>query len=409
MTQTTTTQWSKIRYLSLARAFSLLGTELTMFTLVFREKDQGPLAVALLFIVGTVPMIIFAPWAGTIADRVSTKVAVPIFSAIAGLAVLAQTLPLQNWAIFSLLFLANTCASVVGPCWSKLIPVLATPEDTGRAMGVVQTYFSVAGLIGPSIAGILVKQTGYFWTFVIDGLATIFIAVVPFLLNINHEPEELKAGEKTDVAEGFKFLMKNALLRSLVIMIFALVLCISIVNVGDVFLMTDILGADAFIYALVGTGFAVGTFVFSALAGSLKLSLKAQLVVVGVGSLCLATCCLLVGVAPNYWVIMGLWFVAGGANATLNTYGVGMMIPAVPREVQGRVFAAFSAITSVASIGSMSMAGFLINAFGVREIFVISGVLSVLSVLLLYPSVYREQSKIIEAGEAKPTEPVPAS
>lgn len=399
MTSTVVTQWSKIRYLSLARAFSFLGTELTIFTLVFREKDQGPLAVALLFIIGTLPMIIFSPWAGTIADRVSTRVAVPIFSVIAGCAVLAQTLQLENWAVFVLLFIANTAASVVGPSWQKLLPVLAAPEDLGRAMGTAQTYFSVAGLLGPSIAGLLVKQTGFFWTFFIDGVATLFIAFVPFLLNINHKPEELKEGETTDIAQGFKFLTGNSLLRSLVIMIFALVLCISIVNVGDVFLITDILGADSLIYGLVGTGFAVGMFLMSAFSSTLKIGLKAQLVIVGAGSICLAACGLLVGVAPNYWVIMGLWFIAGGANAILNTYGVAMMINVVPNEVQGRVFAAFSAITAVASIGSMSMAGFLIDAFGVREIFVISGALSMVAVALLYPSVYREQSKIIAAAK----------
>ena len=51
------TQWSKIQAMALARAFSLLGTELTIFTLVFREKDQGPAAVAALFIVGTTAMV----------------------------------------------------------------------------------------------------------------------------------------------------------------------------------------------------------------------------------------------------------------------------------------------------------------------------------------------------------------
>ncbi|MEY4348931.1 MAG: hypothetical protein RL719_228 [Actinomycetota bacterium] len=396
-----TTEWSKIRYLALARAFSFLGTELTIFTLVFREKEQGPIEVALLLIIGTLPMIIFSPLAGTIADRVSTRVAVPIFSVISGFAVLAQTLQLDTWAVFALLFIANTAASVVGPSWQKLLPVLAAPDDLGRAMGTAQTYFSVAGLLGPSIAGLLVKQTGFFWTFFIDGVATLFIALVPFLLNINHKPEELKEGEKTDMAQGFKFLIGNALLRSLVIMIFALVLCISIVNVGDVFLVTDILGADSLIYGLVGTGFAVGMFLMSAFSSSLKIGHKAQLIMVGAGSICMAVCGLLVGVAPNYWVIMGLWFLAGGANAILNTYGVAMMINVVPHEVQGRVFAAFSAITSVASIGSMSMAGFLIDAFGVREIFVIAGALSVLAVLLLFPSVYREQSKIIAASEAE--------
>jgi hypothetical protein len=48
----------------------------------------------------------------------------------------------------------------------------------------------------------------------------------------------------------------------------------------------------------------------------------------------------------------------------------------------------------------MSVAGLLIGALGVREVFVVAGVLSILVVLVLFPSVYREQRKIIELADA---------
>jgi MFS family permease len=396
MVSATSTQWSKIQAIAIARAFSLLGTELTIFTLVFRDKDFGPAAVAALFIVGTLPMIIFAPWSGTVADKYSTKAVIPIASLIGGAAILAQTLPLDTWAVLALLFVANTCATVVGPTWGKLIPILATKEDLGRAMGTTQTYFSLAGLAGPVVAGFLISQTGFFWTFVIDAVATTFIATVPFLLNVNHQPTKGETGEKTDVAAGFKFLFTNSLLRALVLMIFFMVLAVSVVNVGDVFLITDILGGNAQIYGLVGTGFAIGTLSFSAFAASKKIRQMSELRAVGIGALVLAACTLAVGLAPNYWVVMALWALAGASLAPLNTYGVAMMVKVVPHEVQGRVFAAFGALVSVASIGSMSVAGLLIGALGVREVFVVAGVLSILVVLVLFPSVYREQRKIIE-------------
>lgn len=63
MIEPTKTQWGKIQGIALARAFSLLGSGLTMFTLIFREQKAGPAAVALLLIVGTLPVIIFSPWA----------------------------------------------------------------------------------------------------------------------------------------------------------------------------------------------------------------------------------------------------------------------------------------------------------------------------------------------------------
>lgn len=386
--------------MALARAFSLLGTELTIFTLVFREKDQGPAAVAALFIVGTLPSILFAPIAGTIADRFSTRQVIPIASVIGGASIFALSQPLDTWAIWLFLFVANSCASVVGPTWGKLTPTLAKKEDIGRAMGTIQSYFSIAGLFGPAVAGILVARTGYFVTFIIDAIATTFIAFVPYLIKVNHKPEALKAGEKTDLAGGFKFMFKSPLLRSLVILVFGMVLCISVVNVGDVFLLTDIMGADSFIYGLVGTGFALGTLLFSAIAGAKKVKPKTELIILGYGMAILSLSGFAVGVAPNYWVIMGVWFVAGMANATINSYGVGMMIKETPHEVQGRVFAAFGSIIAVASIGSMSVAGYLIGAFGVREVFVIAGLSAFIAFAVLFPTVYREQTKIIKASSA---------
>ena len=398
MLEVTKTQWSKIQAMAIARAFSLLGTELTIFTLVFREKDQGPAAIAALFIVGTLPMILFAPWAGTIADRFSTKTVIPIASVIGGAAIFAQAQELPNYLILTLLFIANTCASVVGPTWGKLTPTLAKKEDIGRAMGTIQSYFSIAGLFGPALAGFLVDRTGYVITFMIDGFLTTFIALVPFLIKVNHIPQPLEPGEKTSVAAGFKFMMDNPLLRSLVILVFGMVLCISVVNVGDVFLLTEIMGASSFIYGLVGTGFAAGTLIFSAFTGSRKVNPKTELIILGFGMAILSLSGFGVGIAPNYWFIMVIWFIAGMGNATINAYGVGMMIKVTPMEVQGRVFAAFGAIVSVASIGSMSVAGLLIDAFGVREVFVIAGSLAFVAFAVLFPTVYREQMKQIKAS-----------
>ncbi len=397
MLETAKTQWSKIQAMALARAFSLLGTELTIFTLVFREKDQGPAAVAALLIVGTIPVILFSPLAGTIADRFSTRQVIPLASVIGGASIFTLSQPLETWAIWALLFIANSCASVVGPTWGKLTPTLAKKEDIGRAMGTIQSYFSMAGLFGPALAGILVKETGFVATFLIDGFLTTFIAIVPFLIKVNHKPEALKDGEKTDIAQGFKFMMNNPLLRSLVILVFGMVLCVSVVNVGDVFLITNIMGANSFIYGLVGTGFAIGTLLFSSIAGAKKVKPRTELIILGYGMAILSLSGFAVGLAPNYWFIMGVWFVAGMANATINSYGVGMMIKVTPHEVQGRVFAAFGAIISVASIGSMSLAGYLIGAFGVREVFVIAGLLAFIAFVVLFPTVYREQLKLIKA------------
>lgn len=398
MLETTKTQWSKIQTMAIARAFSMLGSELTLFTLVFREKDKGPAAVAALFIVGALPMIVFAPWAGTIADRFSTKAVIPLLSVLGGAAIFCQTQRLDTWLILVLLFIANTCGSIVGPTWGKLTTILATKEDFSRASGIIQSYFSVASLTGPILAGFLIKTTGYVWTFAIDGFFTTMIALVPFILRVNHKPGALKEGEKTNVTEGFRFLMKQPLLRSLVIMVFAMVFCMSVINVGDIFLITKIMHADSLIYSLVGAGFMLGTLLFSVVSGSKKISLTSELIVLGIGLTFLSLAGLAVGLSPNYWWVIPIWFMAGLGNGAINTYGVGMMLRVIPHEVQGRVFAAFNAILSTAGIGSMALAGAVIGFFGVREVFIVAGSLAFLSFAVFFPTVYKEQLKIIKAN-----------
>jgi len=392
------TQWSKIQGMALARAFSILGSQLTIFTLVFREQASGPTAIAVLFIVGTLPVIIFSPWAGSIADRFSTRQIVPPFSIIGGAAVFALALDTEHWITLVLLFLANTCLSVVGPTWGKLIPVLATKDDTGRAMGTIQSYFAIAGLFGPFLAGFLVDNTGYVLTFMIDGIVTTLIAIVPFVLGINFVPKERVVGEKSQIMEGYRFMMSSPLLRSLVILVFGLVFCVSVINVGDIFLITEEMGASKTIYGLVGTGFAVGMLLTNLLVSQKKVSARTELVVLGFGMATLSVSGFFVGISPNYWVVMVVWFIAGAANATINSYGVGMMIKETPHEVQGRVFAAFGAVVSVASIGSMGIAGFAVESFGVREVFIFAGISAVVAFLILFPTVYKEQSKIIKAS-----------
>jgi MFS family permease len=158
------------------------------------------------------------------------------------------------------------------------------------------------------------------------------------------------------------------------------------------------LKADAFIYGWVGSCFGAGTLLFSFYAGSKKLSPKTELKVLGAGMALLSLSGFLVGLSPNYWIIMVVWFLAGMGNATINSYGVTMMIKETPHEVQGRVFAAFGAIVSVASIGSMSVAAGVIGMFGVREVFIAAGAAAFIAFLVFFPTVYKEQSKIIKKG-----------
>jgi len=102
------TNWSKIRAIALTRALSFLGSELTIFALILREKDSGATTVSLILILGALPLILFAPWAGKIADKYSTRAVVLTASLIQALLIFSLTMDGPKWLTFVALFLSNS-------------------------------------------------------------------------------------------------------------------------------------------------------------------------------------------------------------------------------------------------------------------------------------------------------------
>ena len=61
----TETQWLKIQILSAANGLSFLGSALTTFAVVLRDKNAaGAAGVAALFLCMLIPSIFLSPWAG---------------------------------------------------------------------------------------------------------------------------------------------------------------------------------------------------------------------------------------------------------------------------------------------------------------------------------------------------------
>ena len=54
----TSTQWGKARAVSIFRAFSMLGSEITLFVLVLRERGRGATYVSVLMAAGLVSFLI---------------------------------------------------------------------------------------------------------------------------------------------------------------------------------------------------------------------------------------------------------------------------------------------------------------------------------------------------------------
>jgi MFS family permease len=390
-----TTQWGKLRFLALAGAFSWMGSTLTTFTVALRYKDvYGPIGVSAIMLAMVVPTIIAAPYGGLLADKVSSRILIPSLMTVMGLSSLMLAFDLGfAWSLV-FLFITAVCGTPVGAAFSATLPEYSTPDDLPRVNGLMQTGSSLGSMFGPGLAGLLVSATGnYSWPFIIDAVSFWVLAASFLLLGLNRKPHPHQEGQKLSALAGLKVILSDQLVRSVVILILVLILSISVLNVGEVFLVINILHANAFVYGMVSACFALGSMLGAAATTVVKFPDRrhAGAVVVSVGVL--SASMLVIAFAWHWAVVAVVWFVAGCFNSVLNAYGVSLVMNRTPEDVRGRVMASLGAIFSMGNVTSMGLGGILLGVFGVRPVFVVAGVICVVAFVVLSPAVLRAANR----------------
>nr|WP_231713610.1 MFS transporter [Arthrobacter sp. zg-Y916] len=194
-------------------ALSAIGTQLTLVAVSLEVYDltRSSLYVGMLGVVGLVPLILAGLYGGSVVDAYDRR-KVALFSAVVlwlttiGIAVQAW-LGLDNvWLLFVLVAINSGAGGLNHPARSAIIPRLIRPELLPAANALSMITFGLAMAIGPLLAGVLVGQVGYGWTYTIDVVT--FTAAMWALYRLKPMPpvgQVQKAGLKS-VLEGFTFL-----------------------------------------------------------------------------------------------------------------------------------------------------------------------------------------------------------
>ena len=375
-----------------------MGSTLTTVAVVRQYKDEyGPNGVSAIMLSMILPTILAAPYAGVLADKVRAAVLLPVLLSVMGLSTFMLSFDLGF--IWSLVFLAitATCGTPVGASFNATLANYSTPDDLPRVMGLLQTGSSLGSMLGPGLAGYLVTVTGSFaWSFRIDAATFFILAFAVVALRIDRKPQPHNKDEKIRAMDGVKVIMKNDLVRALVILITMMIFAVSVINIGEVFLVMDILGADAITYGIVAATFALGSVLGAVTTSALKVPEKYHALISVVSLVVLCLVMLILAVAWHWIVVAIVWFIAGFFNAGLNAYGISLIMNRTPEEIRGRVMASVRAMFSTASVVGMGVAGLLIAGFGIRNVFGAAGIACVVILALLAPAVLKASRRLVD-------------
>ena len=91
------TPFLKLQLLSMAAGLSYMGSSLTTFAVILRDKDAvGPAGVSIILLAMLVPNVLMAPFSGQIADRYPSRRVVPL--ALSAMAVSTLSIALMPLA-----------------------------------------------------------------------------------------------------------------------------------------------------------------------------------------------------------------------------------------------------------------------------------------------------------------------
>ncbi|MGW3806554.1 MFS transporter [Micromonospora sp. NPDC005113] len=390
-------RWSDVWLAATARGTTICGDFLaaTALALALQGAGAGGLAVSGLLLAATLPLVVLAPLAGRLADRVDSRT-------------LLVTVGLAQAAICALLALVDQPVLVVGlvallacglavtqPCLAALLPAMVRPGDLPRAGAISQTAVSLGALGGPVLAGLLVGQFGTRVPLLLDAATYLALVVAGLLLRTRRGGRRTTAvvtpANPRGTAPAWR-LRRDPLMLVMVVSTAVVIAAIGGINVIEVFFIRETLNGSPTTYGLVSAAWMAGMLPGGWLAARLARRLDDDGALVRGVLLTLAGCSLLVllaAVVPAASLLVPLWLVGGAANGGENVFANLLTARRVPEAMRARAYASYGAAVQGGSMTGFLVGGALLTVVPPRPLIAAAGGAGLLVVLAFVPVVAR--------------------
>lgn len=190
----------------IGQGISLIGTwmqSVAQQVLVYRISGSAS-ALGIVSFIQVVPLLPFALWGGTLADRVSKRNLILVTQTImlvqsAILALLTWTGTVQVWHVYVMALLLGAAKAVDMPArHSFVVDMVEGKDDLANAIGLNSVIHNMGRTLGPVLAGVAVAAMGEAIAFLLNSLS--FLAVIFSLLAMRNLPAPHKSRHEDETA-----------------------------------------------------------------------------------------------------------------------------------------------------------------------------------------------------------------
>ncbi|HEY0904009.1 MAG TPA: MFS transporter [Marmoricola sp.] len=337
------------------------------------------------------PILLFSPYAGLIADRMPKRRLLQLSQAWMGvtsllLAVLALTGVVEPWMVFVIAFTFGVGAAFDAPARQSFVSEMVGAEDLANAVGLNSASFNLARVLGPALSGLLiaalgsgVRATGL--VVLLNALS--YVAVILALQAMSeHEltPADRVPRGKGMVRDGVRYVRRRPDLMLILVLAFFTGTFGMNFQMTSALMATQVFGKGPDEYGLLGTTFALGSLT-AALLGARRVGRPRPGLVVAAAT-AFGTVEIVLGLMPTYLTFMLLTPLLGLCLLTmLNAANTTLQLSVTP-TMRGRVMALYMMVVMGGTPLGAPVVGWVGAAFGARWTLIGGGALTIFGVLL---------------------------
>jgi len=328
------------RRLWVSGMISNFGSFLTFVALPVQIKEltNSAAAVGAIGAVELVPLIVFGLYGGALADAVDKRALIVWSEVGQGLlsAVLLVNALLPQptvWPLYAVAALSSALVSVHRPALDSLWPRIVAHEHLPAAASLNSLRWTVGGVAGPAVAGVVVAYAGLGWAYGADLLT--FVVSVALVVRIASSPAAHEAAKPSlrAIAEGARYAWsRKELLGTYAVDLAAMFLAMPLALLP---FLADELDAEwslGLMYATVP----LGAMLVSLTGGwTSRIHRHGRMVVLSAALWGLAIAG--AGVVGNVWLVLLFLTVAGGCDMVSGIFRGAMWNQTIPDELRGRL------------------------------------------------------------------------
>jgi MFS family permease len=354
--------------------------------------DHSAVAVGITTGLQFAPMLVLAPVAGVLADRMPkrrlllmTQTAMGLVGLVLGL--LVVTGAAQLWHAYALALALGIAAAVDAPARQAFVSEMVSREDLSNAVGLNSASFHAARIVGPGLAGLLIAWVGTGPVFLIN--AATFAGTLFSLTHMRVSelaPTPPVDRRKGQLREGLRYVRR----RPDIVLIMVIVGLVG--TFGLNFQMTTAIMATAQFgkgsgeYGLLGSIMAIGSLGGALLAARRE---RPRLRLVVGAAFTFGVFASVAALMPTYELFALALIPVGLSSLTLMTSANATVQLSVAPEMRGRVMALYMAIFMGGTPIGAPIIGWVGGAFGPRWTILAGGLVSLVTAVTALAYVVR--------------------